>query len=73
MILWGDAHLSPALASWITESFGVVAHHMVDLGLLRAKDQEIYLAARQAGAVIVTKDRDFLVLSERLGTPPQVL
>lgn len=73
MILWVDAQLSPDLASWITESFGVVAHHMVDLGLLRARDQAIYLAAREAGAVIVTKDRDFLVLSERLSSPPQVV
>ena len=73
MILWIDAQLSPTLASWITESFGVGAHHVVDLGLLLARDQEIYLAAREADAVIVTKDRDFLALSERFGSPPQVV
>ena len=73
MILWVDAQLSPALASWITESLGGLAHHMLDLGLLRASDQAIYYAAREAGAAILTKDRDFLVLSERLGPPPQVV
>lgn len=73
MTLWIDAQLSPALASWITENLGVEAQPLRDLGLLRARDREIYLAAREAGAVIMTKDRDFLTLFERLGPPPQVL
>ena len=46
---------------------------MGSVGLLRATDEDIYLAARKAGAVIVTKDRDFLRLIERRGTPPQVI
>ena len=46
---------------------------MRELGLLHAKDQDIYHAAREAGAAVMTKDRDFLWLLERLGSPPQVL
>ena len=61
MILWVDAQLSPELASWITGSFGVEASPVLDLGLLHAKDVDIYLAASGAGSVIVTKDSDFLV------------
>lgn len=72
MTLWIDAQLSPALASWITENLGVEAQPLRDLGLLRSRDREIYLAAREAGAVIMTKDRDFPTLFERLGPPPQV-
>ena len=73
MILWIDAQLSPSLASWITENFGVEAHTVRDLGLRDAKDRDIYLAARDMDAVIVTKDRDFLGLLGHFGQPPRVL
>lgn len=73
MIVWIDAQLSPDLASWIAASFGVEAHPVRDLGLREAKDQEIYQAAREAGAVVMTKDSDFLDLVEHFGPPPQVL
>jgi predicted nuclease of predicted toxin-antitoxin system len=73
LILWVDAQVSPALASWITENFGVEAHPLRDLGLLHARDQQIYQAAREAGAAVMTKDSDFLGLLDRLGSPPQVL
>ena len=73
MILWVDAQLSPEMASWIAETLSIQARPLRDLGLVRAKDREIYLAAREAGAVILTKDRDFLNLLQGLGAPPQVL
>ena len=73
MILWVDAQLSLQVASWIAETLGIEARPLRDLGLVRAKDRQIYLAAREAGAVILTKDSDFLELAERLGAPPQVL
>ena len=31
------------------------------------------MAAREAGAVVMTKDSDFVLLLEELGPPPQVL
>ena len=73
LILWIDAQLSPRLASWITEGFGLEAYHIRDLGLLRASDRAIYQAARDAGAVIITKDSDFMELLQQSGPPPQVL
>ena len=73
MILWVDAQLSPQLASWITESLGIDARSISDLGFLRANDRQIFQAARETGAVIMTKDSDFLALIARLGSPPQVL
>jgi predicted nuclease of predicted toxin-antitoxin system len=73
LIIWIDAQLAPDLAPWITEAFGVQARPVRDLGLLQAKDREIYQAAREAGAVIMTKDSDFLQLLDRLGSPPQIL
>lgn len=44
-----------------------------ELGLREAKDREIFLAARKAGAVVMTKDGDFVLLLEQLGPPPQIL
>jgi predicted nuclease of predicted toxin-antitoxin system len=44
-----------------------------DLGLRNAKDSEIFSAARQANAVIMTKDVDFVHLVETSGAPPQVI
>ena len=73
MILWVDAQLSPQVAFWIAETLAIQTWSVRDLGLVRAIDREIYLAAREAGAVILTKDRDFLDLSNSLGAPPQVL
>jgi predicted nuclease of predicted toxin-antitoxin system len=51
VILWIDAQLSPALARWMSETFGVTAHAVRDLGLRDAKDLPIFHAAREAGAV----------------------
>jgi predicted nuclease of predicted toxin-antitoxin system len=73
MMLWIDAQLSPALARWLSDTFGVTAHAVRDLGLRAAKDLPIFHAAREAGAVIMSKDSDFVLLLERFGPPPQML
>ena len=73
MIFWIDAQLSPYLAQWISSEFAVEALPVRDLGLRDAKDREIFLAAREAGAVILTRDSDFVLLLEQLGSPPQIL
>ena len=73
MILGIDAQLSPQLASWITENWGIEAHPLSEIGMLHASDRHIFEAALAAGAVIMTKDRDFPQLLERLGPPPQIV
>ena len=73
MKLWIDAQLPPALARWLVEVMAVEAVPVRDLGLRDAGDLQIFEAARAAGAVVVTKDADFVTLLERLGAPPQVL
>ena len=73
MKVWLDAQISPALAGWISEQFGLEVTAVRELGLREALDQEVFLAARQAGAVVMTKDSDFGELIDRLGTPPQVI
>lgn len=67
-----DAQLPPALARWLTEK-GESADHVADLGLLRAKDDEIWRVASELGAVIVSKDEDFALRMQVLGSGPRVV
>lgn len=73
MILWIDAQLSPHLAPWIVESLGIEAYSVRWLGFRDASDEAIFAAARQADAVVLTKDRDFPDLLDRHGPPPRVI
>lgn len=73
MILWIDAQLSPALAPWIADEFGIEAYSVKYLGLRDAGDLEIFRAARESGAGVLTKDNDFVLLLQQHGPPPQVL
>jgi predicted nuclease of predicted toxin-antitoxin system len=73
VILWIDAQLSPALAPWVSERFGIEAYSLKWLGYRDAADHEIFQAARTADAVVMTKDSDFLRLLDQHGPPPSVL
>ena len=73
MTRWIDAQLSPALASWVTQTFDIPAAAVRELGMRDAADQEIFEAARKAKATVLTKDSDFVHLLERFGPPPQVI
>lgn len=74
MILWLDAQLSPALASWISEHFTPIqAVPVRELGLRNAYDREIFAQARSARSIVMTKDHDFLHLLFEQGPPPQVI
>ena len=61
------------MARWIEETFEVGCHHVRDIGLREAEDSEIFRQARDASAVVMTKDEDFVNLVERNGAPPQVI
>jgi predicted nuclease of predicted toxin-antitoxin system len=62
MTLWLDAQLSPMVASFINDRMGIKCVAVRELGLRDASDKEIFLAAREAHAVVVTKDSDFIDL-----------
>jgi predicted nuclease of predicted toxin-antitoxin system len=57
----------------MVKRFGIEAYSLKFLGYRDAADYEIFRAARDAGAVVMTKDSDFLRLLEQHGSPPQVL
>lgn len=67
MRIWVDAQMSPAIATWISSNYAVSAVAIRDLGLRDAEDKEIFEAARQEKAVVMTKDSDFVLL-DKLGS-----
>ncbi len=73
MIIWLDAQLSPALAPWIQANFEVEARALRDVGLRDSTDREIFRAAQVAGAIVMTKDSDFVTLQNQFGGPPQII
>jgi predicted nuclease of predicted toxin-antitoxin system len=73
MIIWTDAHLSPAIAVWITTNFNITALSLRDLGLRDAEDSEIFSAAKYQEVIVMTKDSDFIDLVNRFGAPPQII
>jgi predicted nuclease of predicted toxin-antitoxin system len=73
MTIWIDAQLSPAIAFWIENNFDVKAFALRDLGLRDAEDEEIFLEAKKADAVVMTKDSNFLLLLDRFSSPPGII
>lgn len=73
MTIWVNAQISPAIAAWIAKTFSVEAVAVRDLQLRDAIDTEIFNAARNANAIVLTKDSDFVDLVNTHGIPPQVL
>ena len=59
MKLWVDAQMSPAIARWLRQAFGVDAYPLREVGLRDADDEAIFLAARNSQVVVMTKDEDF--------------
>ena len=73
MTIWVDAQLSPRTARWIAANFPVTAMPLRDLGLRDAGDEEIFVAARLADAIVLTKDSDIVHLHEQQGSPPKII
>ena len=72
-MIWTDAHLSPAISTWITSTLGISALALRDVGLRDAEDTEISEAARLQGIIFMTKDNDFVDLVNQFGQPPQII
>jgi predicted nuclease of predicted toxin-antitoxin system len=73
MTIWVDAQPSPVIARWMTEHRSLDGCHVGNLNLLDASDSKIFEATRAVGATIMTKDRDFLDLVQRHGSPPFII
>ena len=67
-----DENLSERLLPLLIETFPE-STHVRPVGLGGASDTEIWQWARLHGAILVTKDEDFLRLSVARGIPPKVV
>ena len=67
-----DTNLTPGLAVWL-RSQGHEAHHTSDLGLGQATDRAISSRGKADGAIVVTKDEDFVLLKTMDPAGPQVV
>jgi predicted nuclease of predicted toxin-antitoxin system len=61
-----DAQLPPRLTEWLRTA-GFEAQHLHEIGLLEADDTQVRHAALESGAVLLTKDSDFVVAIARKG------
>ncbi|MEX0842338.1 MAG: DUF5615 family PIN-like protein [Xanthobacteraceae bacterium] len=68
-----DAQLPPALARHLA-ALGHAAEHVSEAGLLTAGDDQIWDHALATGAVLVTKDEDFVTMRalSKHGGPPVI-
>lgn len=74
MTIWIDAQLSPSLAALINRTFdNIEAKSLRAIGLRDATDIEIFHQAKLAGAIIMSKDYDFLKLIEQHQSPPKLI
>lgn len=55
------------------DHFHVNAIAMRDQGMQPMADVDIFHQARKAGAIVITKDKDFVDLVQRLGPPPMII
>ena len=67
-----DAHLPAWAAGQIQADFPGAPHARL-LGLGLADDERIWLVARERGLAVLSKDRDFLHVAARLGSPPKLI
>ena len=67
-----DTNLPPALAAWLIAR-GHEAEHAALVLSPQADDREIWNQAVSTGAIVVTKDADYLDLAARLGGAHVVL
>ncbi|KOR31589.1 hypothetical protein TI05_12645 [Achromatium sp. WMS3] len=73
MIIWIDAQLAPSLAKWMTGTFNIPSQAIRDLGFHEAKNFHIFQAAKEARAIVLTKDADFFHLLKQHGPPPKII
>lgn len=67
-----DANLPPSAARWL-KGRGHEAWHLLELSLDAAEDEAIWDEALRRGAVIITKDQDFVELARTRRPAAQIV
>jgi predicted nuclease of predicted toxin-antitoxin system len=58
MTLWLDAHLSPRIARWISDTFGFAATAARDLNLRESEDDQIFMKPATKFAIVLVTAQD---------------
>ena len=67
-----DNQLPIALARWFT-GVGMQADHVLDFGMQKSSDKQIWTVAAARNDIVVSKDDDFLLLANRPGDTGRLL
>jgi predicted nuclease of predicted toxin-antitoxin system len=73
MTIWLDEHIAPSIAKFISSTFKLSCSHISDVVGNESTDFEIFTAAREINAIILTKDADFVALYSEHGSPPKII
>ncbi|MDO8365932.1 MAG: DUF5615 family PIN-like protein [Saprospiraceae bacterium] len=68
-----DAQLSPSLALWVKDHFGIECFSVGYIGYRDASDIDIFFKARELDGIVLTKDDDFVKLLHQHGSPPRII
>jgi predicted nuclease of predicted toxin-antitoxin system len=72
--LWLDMQLSPIIAKWIEQNFGIKAISSYDLFINNEKDEVIFFnAKKKENIILLSKDQDFVDLIDRFRPPPKLI
>jgi predicted nuclease of predicted toxin-antitoxin system len=67
-----DENLSPRFVPRLLSLFAGLKH-LRDFGLRQAEDKSIWDWAQANAHTVITTDFDFVMMSQRLGSPPKVI
>jgi predicted nuclease of predicted toxin-antitoxin system len=71
--IWIDAQLSPSLAAWLNDKFGVEALHLRELNLVNASDPSNFRPRSNRRSHRLNERPGLVELVHRLGVPPQII
>jgi len=73
-LVWTDTNISPSIDKWLNEQFAQVSVvSFYKLNFQTEKDRVIFLKAKEANALFITKDKDFLDLLKEVMPPPSII
>ena len=72
-LIWTDTNISPAIAWWLNEEFDVEAVSFYKLNFHTASNYSIFMMAKEANAIFITKDKDYIKLVRAFKAPPFII
>ncbi len=73
-LIWTDTHISPAIAKWLNEQFEMLnVISFYKLGFHVESDYSIFMKAKEAKAIFITKDKDYINLLATFKAPPHII